>query len=359
MTVAADVRPRTIAVLAGDGIGPEVTGAAVDLLVELSKSRNLLLEFREGLLGGAAIEATGVPLPAETLALCEHSDALLVGAVGGPLWDAFPAERNPGLGGLLRLRRHFDLYANLRPGVSIPGPPDSETTGRTGIDILLVREAAGGAYFSPERGRDRARAWDTIAYSAAEIRRVVEYAVGLARTRSRRLTSIDKANVLESSRLWREVAGEVLAEAPDVQAEHLYVDNAAMQMVLRPETFDVIVTENMFGDILSDEIAGLVGSLGTLPSATLRSDGFGLYEPVHGSAPSLAGTGTANPCGAILSGALMLRYSFGLEAAARDLETACLGALRDGVRTPDIALSGHRPVSTTGFADAVRSRLVR
>lgn len=348
-----------IGVLPGDGIGPEVTVVAVDLLTACSERHGLGLEFRTGLLGGSAIEATGAPLPEETLELCAESDALLVGAVGGPAWDSLPAEQNPGLGGLLRLRRELGLFANLRPAVT---PPLS--SGRRAaldrapeVDVLLVREATGGAYFSPERGRDGDRAWDTIEYGAHEVRRIVRVAARLAQTRSGRLASVDKANVLESSRLWREVAIETLAEFPDLEIRHLYVDNVAMQLVLRPGDFDVVVTENLFGDILSDELAGLVGSLGFLPSASLRGDRFGLYEPVHGSAPQLAGTGRANPVAAIRSAAMLLRYSAGRADAADELDAAVDETLRAGVLTTDLTSAGA--VSTSAFADAVRARLPR
>jgi 3-isopropylmalate dehydrogenase len=350
---------RTIAVLPGDGIGPEVTREAVRLLKFLSDARSLGLTFREGLLGGCAIDATGTPLPPESLDLCGGSDAVLVGAVGGPEWDHLPADRNPGLGGLLRLRREFDLYANLRPGVSYL--KDQMPVNAGPVDILLVREAVGGAYFCPRRGRqtdDRGEfAFDTMEYTAAQVARVADLACRLARSRSGRLASVDKANVLESSKLWREVVQQTVQRYPDVEVEHLYVDNCAMQLVLRPDTFDVVVTENLFGDILSDEVAGIVGSLGLLPSGSLRDDDWGLYEPVHGAAPDIAGQDRANPTAAMLSAAMMLRHSFGLGAEARLVEAAVVDTLQAGVRTADIALEGVRRVGTREFGEQVVARL--
>lgn len=352
-------REARVGVLPGDGVGPEVTGEAVRVLHAAAAQVGLELSVEHGLLGGCAIEETGTPVPDETLALCESSDALLVGAVGGPRWDFLPDERNPGPGGLLRLRRDLDLYANLRPAVTYL-PDASPLRSTAGIDTLLVREAVGGLYFSPNRGRRRDGgsdvAWDTMSYSADQVRRIAVVAFDLAAARSGRLTSVDKANVLDSSRLWREVVTEVAADYPRVELEHLYVDNCAMQLVLRPDQFDVVVTENLFGDVLSDELAGLVGSLGLLPSGSLRGDGFGLYEPVHGSAPDIAGTGAANPAAAILSVAMLLRHSLGHEDAAGRVEHAVSTVLRAGIRTADLARGGPA-VSTSGFGDAVLAEL--
>ena len=331
------------------------------MLELVSDARGLGLEFEYGLLGGCAIDATGRALPPETFELCQSSDAVLVGSVGGPKWDHLPADINPGPGGLLRLRRDFDLYANLRPGVAYL--PDSVTVKTTDIDILLIREAVGGAYFSPNRGRredaGEVVAWDTMEYTETQVRRIMTLACEMATRRSGRLANIDKSNVLDSSVLWREVALEVIAQYPDLDVEHLYVDNAAMQLLLRPETFDVMVTENLFGDILSDEIAGLVGSLGLLPSASLRGDRFGLYEPIHGSAPDIANTGKANPSATILSAALMLRYSLEREQEARLVETAVIECLQSGQRTSDVPKAGVPVLTTSEFGDAVRQRLAR
>lgn len=359
MSTPSSIKSRVVAVLGGDGIGPEVTREAVRVLQTVSTKRALGIEFSEGLLGGCAIDAVGTPLPPDTYELCASSDAVLVGAVGGPKWDHLPAEKNPGLGGLLRLRREFDLYANLRPGVSYL--PDRMSVASTDVDILLVREAVGGAYFSPKRGRQAGPggdvAFDTIEYTTAQIERVVDLACRLAESRRGHLTSVDKANVLESSKLWREVVQETAARYSNIEVEHLYVDNCAMQLVLRPGTFDVVVTENLFGDILSDEIAGILGSLGLLPSASLRDDRWGLYEPVHGAAPDIAGTGRANPTAAILSSAMLLRHSFGLDQEARLVETAVVDTLQSGIRTADIAIDGVAPVGTRELGDRVCERL--
>ncbi|GAB3774083.1 3-isopropylmalate dehydrogenase [Nocardioides ginsengisegetis] len=351
-------RDFRIGVLAGDGVGPEVTREAVRVLETIAKGFGHSFTFTEGLLGGCAIEAKGTPLPAETWELCESSDALLVGSVGGEQWDSLPADMNPGLGGLLRLRRKLDLYANLRPGLTLL-PGESPIRGAD-VDILLVREATAGLYFSPERDRvvkdGVESAWDTMHYTADEVRRIAVVAFELASARSRRLTSVDKANVLEASKLWRDVVIEVARDFPDVELEHLYVDNCAMQLVLRPNDFDVIVTENLFGDILSDEIAGIIGSLGLLPSASLRSDKFGLYEPVHGAAPDIAGRDLANPAAAILSAAMLLRHSAELEDEAECIERAVSAVLAGGIRTADVARGGPA-VGTVGFGDAVVAEL--
>lgn len=275
--------------------------------------------------------------------------------MGGPLWDHLPGLQNPGLGGLLKLRSDFNLFANLRPGISYL--PDQLRVGKDPVDILLVREAVGGVYFSPKRGREvndgQVSAFDTINYTTSQVQDIVRMAAQLARTRSGRITSVDKANVLESSRLWREVTDETLRDFPDIEVEHLYVDNCAMQLILRPSSFDVIVTENLFGDILSDQIAGIVGSPGVIPSANIRDDRWGLYEPVHGSAPELAGLNQANPVAAVLSAAMMLRYSFGLERQAAQIEQACLAVMASGVRTADIVIPSMSPVSTSDLGKAL------
>ncbi len=352
-------RPLKIAVCGGDGIGPEVTREAVRVLQLVSDKTGTAMEFTEGLLGGCAIDAVGTPLPQETYDLVASSDAVLVGASGGPKWADLPPEMHPGPGGLLRLRREFDLYANLRPGVSYL--PDRITVRAPKVDILVVREAVGGAYFCPKRGRHPGPrgdvAFDTMEYDHFQIERVVEFACQLAEARSGHLTSVDKAEVLASSALWREVVREVAARHPNVQVENMNVDNCAMQLVLHPDAFDVMVTENLFGDILSDEIGGVIGSLGMMPSASLRGDGYGLYEPVHGSAPDIAGMDRANPTAAILSAALMLRYSFKLDWPAGLVEKAVIDTLQSGTRTDDVAIPGAPTVGTREFGDLVCQRL--
>jgi len=351
-------QPVRVGVLPGDGVGPEVTAQAVRVLLAVAETSGCDVEIVEGLLGGRAIDERGTPLPAETLEICRTSAALLVGAVGGPRWDSLPAELNPGLGGLLRLRHDLDLYANLRPGVALV--PGASPLRNPDVDIMLVREAVGGLYFSPQRGREIVAgvdtAWNTMRYTADQVRRIAVVAFEQARIRRGRVASVDKANVLEASQLWRDVVTEVARDYPDVALEHLYVDNCAMQLVLRPQQFDVIVTENLFGDVLSDEIAGVVGSLGLLPSGSVRGDGFGLYEPVHGAAPDIAGTGTANPAAAILSAAMLLRHSLEMPREATLVEEAVRAALADGQVTADLATD--RPaLSTTEFGNAVLERL--
>ena len=348
-----------IAVLAGDGIGPEVTVEAVRVLLTIAQRHRHEFLLSEVPFGGAAIDLHGDPLPAQTLAACSEADAILLGAIGGPKWSA-PEVRVRPESGLLRLRKALGVYANLRPvsvhpalrGVSTLRPEVVE-----GVDLLFVRELTGGIYFGAKT-RSAVQASDVCEYSAAEIERIVRVAARIARTRRRRLLSIDKSNVLETSRLWREVCERVVrAEFPDVQLEHMLVDSAAMHLIRRPRDIDVAVTENMFGDILTDEASMLCGSLGLLPSASLGEGTRGLYEPIHGSAPDIAGQGIANPYGAILSVALLLRHSLQLEAEARSVELAVHRAIGDGVRTPDIAAPGHRPATTRAAGDAVIAAL--
>ena len=343
---------KRIVLLGGDGIGPEVTEIAAAILLEGAVRHGVQLDLQPALLGGAAITATGVPLPAATLSAIDGAAAILAGAVGGPAWDHLPAALNPGLGGMLRLRKDFDLYANLRPAVSLPGS-------RRPLDVMLVREAVGGAYFSEPRGRvsgrEGRRAFDTIAYTEHEVRRVIRIAARIAESRRGVIASVDKANVLESSRLWREVAHEEL-RGSGLQVSHLYVDNAAYQLARDASRFDVIVTENMFGDILSDQLAGIVGSLGAAPSASLGEGAFGLYEPVHGSAPDIAGTGTANPLAAIRSAALLLRHSLQCEGAAREIEAASDHVLARGFGTADLP-QVRTVVSTREFGALVLESL--
>jgi 3-isopropylmalate dehydrogenase len=331
----------SIALLPGDGIGPEVVGAARAVLEQVAARGGHSFEFSESLVGGCAIDATGNPLPDATLAACRAADAALLGAVGGPRWDDPRAAVRPEQG-LLALRRELGLYANLRPVRVSPhlvaaSPLRPERL--VGVDILFVRELTGGIYFG-KRGRERIeggeRAFDTMVYTDGEVRRVVELAFRLAAGRRRAVTSVDKANVLESSRLWRRVAVEVAARHPDVSLEHQLVDSCAMRIVSAPASFDVVVTENMFGDILTDEAAVLPGSLGVLPSASLGEGRFGLYEPIHGSAPDIAGRGLANPIGTVLSAAMLLRHSLGLADEAALVEAAVERALAGGARTGDL-----------------------
>jgi 3-isopropylmalate dehydrogenase len=327
----------TIAVLAGDGAGPEVTAEAVRALEAVCGRYAHELEIREGLIGGAAIHKSGEPLPAATLELARSSAAILLGAVGLPEFDAAPPEQRPERG-LLALRKELNLYANLRPARILPGLEEFSPLKRdrvAGTDLLVVRELAGGLYYGTPRSRDAARAVNTMVYSRAEIARIARLAFRFAQGRRKKLTSVDKANVLECSALWRAVVTDIGREFPDVQLEHALVDSCAMQLVTQPTRFDVLLTENMFGDILSDEAAVLAGSIGMLPSASL-GDGTALYEPVHGSAPDIAGQGIVNPAGAIGSAAMLLRHSFGLEQEAAHLEQVLADALVSGVRTRDL-----------------------
>jgi len=351
-----------VAVLPGDGIGPEVTKEALKVLKATGRRFSLSFDFIEGLAGGAAYEKTGHPLPAETLELCQKSDAVLFGAVGGPRWDTLPPDLRPEAGCLLRLRKELGLYANLRPVKVYPGtesssPVKEETV--KGVDLLIVRELTGGLYFGRkyrEPADGGVRAVDTLEYTTGEVDRIVRLAFELAQRRRGRVTSVDKANVLESSRFWREVAEAAARDYPGVELVHMYVDNCAMQLVKNPRQFDVLVTENMFGDILSDLASVLAGSLGMLASASL-GEGTALYEPGHGSAPDIAGRGTANPTAAIISAALMLRYSFGLAEAADCVERAVASVLAEGYRTADIAAGESRVVGTERMGDLVAEKI--
>jgi 3-isopropylmalate dehydrogenase len=350
-------RPCRIAVVPGDGIGPEVIAEAVRVLRHVAGRFELTLSFEEGLAGGAAIDAKGHPIPDETVELCRRSDAILLGACGGPKWDRGPAHLRPEQA-LFTLRKTFQLYANLRPAKVSPPLLGASPLRREvveGTDFLIVRELCGGLYYGAQSRAgegDQAAATDTLPYSAPEIRRVVRKACEIARLRPRHtVTSVDKANVLETSRLWREVATETAREFPDITFGHMLVDNAALQLVRDPRQFDVIVTENTFGDILSDESGVLTGSIGFLPSASL-GEHQALYEPVHGSAPDIAGRGRANPIAAILSAAMMLRYSFRMETEAKAIEDAVERVIKRGVRTPEIP-GRERPVSTSRMGDLV------
>jgi 3-isopropylmalate dehydrogenase len=350
----------SIAVLPGDGIGAEVTAEAVRVLAAVAARSGHSLTFESALLGGAAIDATGEALPAATLDLCRRSDAILMGAVGGPKWSDPGAKVRPEQG-LLQLRKAMGLFANLRPVVPHPAvlhasPIKPELL--RGVDIMVVRELTGGIYFG-DKQRSATEASDLCRYTVVEIERVVRLAAGLARIRRRKLTSVDKANVLETSRLWRAVVDRVLpAEFPDVGFEHMLVDAAAMHLIRRPLDFDVIVTENMFGDILTDEASMLAGSLGMLPSASLGASAHGgLYEPIHGSAPDIAGRGIANPFATILSGAMLLRHSLNLEAEALAVEDAVSRAIVAGALPADLAAPGGVSVSTRAAGDAVLEAL--
>jgi 3-isopropylmalate dehydrogenase len=348
-----------IAVLAGDGIGAEVTAQAVRALAAVAARFGHEIRFEAALLGGAAIDATGEPLPAATLTLCKRADAILLGAVGGPRWSDPNAKVRPEQG-LLQLRKALDLFANLRPVVPHPAVLDASPIKAEllrGVDIMVVRELTGGIYFG-EKQRTATEAVDVCRYTLGEIERVVRLAAGLAQARRRKLTSVDKANVLETSRLWRACVERLLPEEfPDVEFEHMLVDSAAMHLLKRPRDFDVIVTENMFGDILTDEASMLAGSMGLLPSASLGAGRGGLFEPIHGSAPDIAGRGIANPYAAILSGAMLLRYSLKLETEARALESAVSRAVESGALPADLAAPGAPPVTTRAAGDAVLAAL--
>jgi 3-isopropylmalate dehydrogenase len=348
-----------IAVLGGDGIGPEVTAEAVRVLEAVARRHGHEFEFVEALVGGAAIDATGSPLPPRTIDACRTSAATLLGAVGGPRWSD-PAARVRPEQGLLELRRTLGVFANLRPVRTIPSMLDASPLKPevlAGTDIMVVRELTGGIYFG-RKSRTAHEAEDVCSYSTAEIERVTRVAARLAMGRRRRIVSVDKANVLETSRLWRSVVERVLGEEyPEIELEHMLVDAAAMHLLKRPSSFDVLLTENMFGDILTDEASMLVGSLGLLPSASLGEGTAGLYEPIHGSAPDIADRGIANPCGTILSAAMLLRHSLGLEAEAAAVEAAVSSALESGMRTADVAPPGTASVGSRAAGDAVLARL--
>jgi 3-isopropylmalate dehydrogenase len=351
-----------IAILAGDGIGPEIVAQAVRVL-EALRSDGLKLELEQGLLGGCAVDAAGEPFPEATRRLVAEADAVILGAVGGPRYDALPRQLRPEQG-LLGIRKTLNLFANLRPAVLYPELADASTLKPevvSGLDILIVRELTGDIYFGEPRGielRNGQRiGYNTMIYSEAEIRRIARVAFQAARKRSRRLCSVDKMNVLESTQLWRDVVAETAGEYPDVELSHMLVDNAAMQLVRNPRQFDVVVTGNMFGDILSDEASMLTGSIGMLPSASLDERNKGLYEPIHGSAPDIAGKDMANPLATVLSVAMMLRYTFDLEEEASRIERAVKKVLADGYRTADIYEPGKMRTGTAAMGDAVLASL--
>ena len=355
----------TIAVLPGDGIGQEVTPEAVRVLRAVGTRTGVTFEFEQALIGGSAIDATDRPLPSETLALCRRADAILFGAVGGPKWDSLPQEQRAERG-LLALRKELDLYANLRPAMCFPMLIDASPLKRAvveGTDLMVIRELTGGLYFGEPRGRESfadggERAINTMVYTTREIERVARVGFEVARKRRRRLASVDKSNVLVVSQLWREVVTRIGREYPDVTLEHVLVDNCAMALVQKPTHFDTIVTENTFGDILSDEAAILAGSMGMLPSASVGpaaagGRNVGLYEPVHGTAPDIAGKGIANPLAAILSAGMLLRYSLNMTEAAGWVDAAVQRVLEQGRRTGDIARPGEKVLGTREMGDHV------
>jgi 3-isopropylmalate dehydrogenase len=352
----------TIATLAGDGIGPEVVGQAVAVLQAVATKHRHTFHFPAAPVGGAAIDQSGTALPDDTLALCRRADAVLFGAVGGPKWDNPAAKVRPEQG-LLGIRKGLNLYANLRPVAVVPALAGASTLKPeviTGVDFVVVRELTGGLYFG-EKGRrmvnGEEQAFDTMVYAVSEIERVAHVAFRLARQRRKKVMSVDKANILESSRLWRQVVTRIAKEYPDVAVEHQLVDSCAMLLVRDPRQFDVILTENTFGDILTDEAAQLTGSIGMLPSASLGEGTRGFYEPIHGSAPSIAGKDIANPLAAILSGAMLLRYSLGLEQEAREVETAVANVLAAGYRSTDLAQAGEDVVGTRAMGKLVIEQL--
>ena len=352
-----------IAVLAGDGIGTEIVAQAVKVLHRLGED-GLRLELEPAPVGGAGYDAAGDPLPEATLALARQADAILFGAIGGPRYDTLPRDKRPERG-LLRLRKELGLFANLRPALVYPELAQASSLKEeivAGLDVLIVRELTGDIYFGEPRGISTLTGGEregvnTMRYRESEIRRIAQVAFQAARKRGKRLCSVDKANVLETTELWKQVVAEMGKAYPDVELSHMYVDNCAMQLVRNPKQFDVIVTGNLFGDILSDEASMLTGSIGMLPSASLDANGKGLYEPIHGSAPDIAGKDAANPLATILSAAMMLRYSLGNEEAAGRIERAVQQVLREGYRTADIYTAGTRKIGTQGMGDAVVAAL--
>ena len=348
-----------IALIPGDGIGPDIIDQALKVLDAISRKYDVKFSFEEALMGGVAIDKTGVPLPEESMDICRNSDAVLLGAVGGDEWDDLPGHLRPEAG-LLGLRKGLGAFANLRPAILFPQLKNASSLKPEilgdGLDIMVIRELTGGIYFG-EKGREgegtEERAWDTLPYSYSEIERISRVGFELAMKRGKKLMSVDKANILESSRLWREVITEIAKDYKEVTLSHMYVDNAAMQLIRNPKQFDVIVTENMFGDILSDEASMLTGSLGMLPSASLGKGTPGIYEPIHGSAPQIAGQDKANPIATIMSVAMMLRHSFNMEEGALVIERAVSKVLDKGYRTGDIMEDGKELVGTNKMGDLI------
>ncbi|MBC8316727.1 MAG: 3-isopropylmalate dehydrogenase [Desulfobulbaceae bacterium] len=357
---------KKIAVLAGDGIGPEVMEETIKILDVAQKKFSFSFEYQCEDVGGCAIDNHGTALPAHTLKTCEESDAILFGSVGGPKWESLPPQDQPERAALLPLRKHFDLFCNFRrakvfKSLTAACPLRADIVG-DGFDILVVRELTSGIYFGQPKGREGSgpdeKAYDTMVYTRGEIDRIARMAFDAAMVRSKKVTSVDKANVLTTMVLWREVVKEVAKEYPDVELNHIYVDNATMQLVRDPHQFDVMLCGNMFGDIISDESAMLTGSMGLLASASLNKDKFGLYEPAGGSAPDIAGQGIANPIAQILSAVMMLRYSFNLEEAATAIENAVSKTLEDGIHTADIAVDRSKAVNTKAMGEAIIARIV-
>jgi 3-isopropylmalate dehydrogenase len=352
---------KKIAVLAGDGIGPEVMKEAIKVLNKISTLYDIKFSFTSGDVGGAAIDNHGEALPQSTIDLCRASDAVLFGSVGGPKWEKLPPEKQPERGALLPLRKLFNLYANLRPAIIFKelkdaSPLKSEIIG-DGFDILIIRELTGGIYFGQPKGREGNKAFDTLVYTVPEIERITRVAFESAGKRNKKVTSVDKANVLTTMVMWREVVVRIAKEYPDIELNHIYVDNAAMQLVKNPKQFDVLLCDNMFGDILSDEASMITGSMGMLPSASLSDGTFGLYEPAGGSAPDIAGKGIANPIAQILSAAMMLKYSFGLNEAYDRIFKAIEKVLSDNYRTIDIMSAGKKQVGTEEMGNLIVSAL--
>ncbi len=350
-----------IAVLPGDGIGPEIMAEALKVLRKISGIYGIKFDFREADVGGAAIDRQGEALPASTVKTCEDAEAVLFGSVGGPKWETLPPEKQPERGALLPLRKHFNLYANLRPAIVFrdlveASPLKREIIG-DGFDIMIIRELTGGIYFGQPKGREGDRAFDTLVYSIPEIERIARVAFETAMKRGKKVTSIDKANVLTTMVLWRETVVRVAGDYPEVALNHMYVDNAAMQLVRNPRQFDVMLCDNMFGDILSDEASMATGSMGMLPSASLSGGSFGLYEPAGGSAPDIAGRGIANPIAQILSAAMMLKYSFSMDDAYDRIFGAVEKTLADGFRTGDIMSEGKTLVGTAEMGGLIAGRL--
>ena len=348
-----------IALLKGDGIGPEIVDEAVKVLDKIGQKYGHKFEYTQGYLGGESIDRYGVPLSKETTEICKSSDSVLLGAVGGPEWDNIEPEKRPEKG-LLAIRKELGVYTNLRPAILFnvlkdASPLKSEIIGN-GLDIMIVRELTGGLYFG-QREYSEEKAHDTLSYTRAEIERIAKKAFEIAKLRNKKLTSVDKRNVLDTSKLWRKIVNEISKDYPEVEVSHMYVDNAAMQLIANPGQFDVILTENMFGDILSDEASMLTGSLGMLSSASLGEGKIGLYEPSHGSAPDIVGQNIANPIATVLSAAMMLRYSFGLSEEADAIEKAVDKALQDGYRTTDTYTEGMKKVGTKEMGDRIAERI--
>lgn len=357
------MKEYNIAVLSGDGIGPEVIAQGIKALDAVSKKYNVKFNYKEGLIGGVAIEKTGIPLPQETIDLAKSSDAVYLGAVGDWKYDTLDPAIRPEKA-LLGIRKALGLFANLRPAKVFEELIESSPLRSNlveGVDILIVRELTGGAYFGEPKGIDlkdgKKVGYNNMIYTEDEVRRIAKVAFEAAMGRNKKLCSVDKANVLDVSRLWREIILEVAKDYPEVELKHMYVDNAAMQLIINPKQFDVIVTENLFGDILSDEASVLPGSLGLLPSASLSTSGVGMYEPCHGSAPDFKGQDRLNPIATILSAAMMLKYSFQMDDAAKDIENAVAQTLKEGYRTEDICKEGNSLVGTSKMGDLIAERI--